>query len=962
MSPLRRPGREEIAAGVIALSLAAAGLAFWLRRDARTGDADAPPAHALDEPLPADPATRVGRLSNGMRYVVRANRWPHQQAELRLVVDAGSVLEAEDQRGLAHAVEHMVFRGTRHFPRRTIENYLQSIGLLSGEDLNAYTTPDETVYDITIPTDRPAVVDSAVTMLAEMAHDATFDSAEARTEGGIVLAEWRSRRDAGDRLTEIRDSTLLAYSRYARRRPIGDTAVIRRFDTRAMRRFYEDWYRPELMSIVAVGDFDARTMERLVRKRFGAIPASAEPRTRPAVSAPRVHAVRAVALTDPEARGVRLALWFPRASRARRLVADYRRSLVETLWRDVLEARLQDAADEPGSPLLSAGVVRQNVVRPVDAEVVSAAVVDGRAPEALDRLIAEMRRLARHGPTQRELARLGRQLIGRRAEAAQWSESSDDLADAYVDEFLGGTVPVDRDLDLALAREVVPTIDTAEVRRMAASVTFDSGAFVVATGPSARELADVAPAVLVARARAAAAREVPGVAEAPDSVDLVADPPLPGRIASERFLPEISGFEWTLANGMRVILKPTDFVDEQLEFRLVGSGGASVASDDDYASAYLADGIVRSTGVGALTGRQLRRLVDASSIELTQSVDDDRLELSGYGSPREAELLFQLLYLHLAAVRADSSAYRRYVERMRSYAAHRGADPDEVFADSVAAVLGDHHRRALHAGAGFYSQVDLQRALGFWRARTANASSYTLVLVGDFTLDLVRPLVARYLASLPAGTPELPRDEGIRAPAGVVRRELHFGEGPKARTRIVISGAFDDDLASREAFGVATDVAQLALEDELRETLGGTYGVSVQSSVVEIPPAQYRLAVDFEAAPERIDSLADAALAVLERLRTSGPTSSEFEKVRAARVRRLDASLDDNDYWATELSSHARRGWPLASINDHADAAKRLSELGARTACARFLATGHYVRVTMYPPSAKRAPSLAATR
>jgi zinc protease len=959
MSLLKHPRREEIAAALMALVFVSVGALMWSRGGSGDGASDADrPRRALGTPLPKDTERAAGKLPNGMQYFVRVNPIPKHRAELRLVVNAGAVLEDDDQRGLAHAVEHMVFRGTRHFPGRTIESYFSSLGMRDGEDINATTNQDETVYTATVPTDRPEALDSALTMLADMAHEATFDPVEARTEAGIVLGEWRSDRTARERFGEVRDSTIMAGSRYGTRRTIGDTSVLRRFDVGAMRRFYRAWYRPELMAVVVVGDISEMQVVAKVKKLFGTIPASEKRVVRPEIPAPIPRTLRSATLTDPEAVGTRLSLWFPQPSRALRTLGDYRASLVGRLWREVLDARLEEATDRPGSPLLGANVTWRGVNRPVDANVVSAIVVEGSTLPAVDLLVDEMNHLAQHGPTESELRRQVQSILRSRNDAAQWSDESSDLADAYATEFLTGEAPIDRDASLALAEELLPTITARDLRESARLASLDSGAFVLITAPARDVHTRVSPAELIARVRAASSHAVTRTRETQDSVDLMPVMPKPGRIATEKVLTDFQTFDWTLENGMRVILKPTDFADEQVEFRLFGSGGASLASDADYPSAYLSDGIVRSTGVGSLSGRRLGQFIDASSIDLTQHVGDGMIEINGYVGSRDVETLLQLLRLHFTAARADTAAFRRYLDRAKSFAVQRGADPDAVFDDSVAAAVTQHHPRALHNGERFMASLDLAKSLRFWNARMSSAASFTLVLTGDFTLEQVRPLVERYLASLPGGVREQPRDRGVRFPDGVVRRTVLFGTGPKARTQLVFSGPFDMTDAASDALSAARDVAARALSERLRETLGGTYGVHVWTGVELAPSSTYRMMVDFEAAPERIDSLTDAALAVLARLRTAGPTRAELERTRAAETADIEDNLDDNDFWADELALHARAGLPLTSISEHQRNAKELNAARLRDACGRYFAADHYVRVTMYPKSAPRHESV----
>jgi zinc protease len=950
-----RPGREETAAVLVAIALVSIGAGFWLSNDTPPATCCPPTVRSLGAAIPADAGVRAGTLANGLRYFVRANNAPKQRAELRLVVNAGAVLEDDDQRGLAHAVEHMAFRGTRHFPRRAVVDYLQSIGMREGEDINARTTQDETVYRFTVPTDRSGVLDTAMAILADMAHEVSFDPQEARTEGGIVFAEWRSSRGARARLSRDRDALLLGDSRYTSRPTIGDTAVLRRFDVRAMRRFYDDWYRPELMAIVAVGDFDAPAVEQMIKKRFSALPPSATRRARPEIGAPRVMPSRAATLTDAEATSTRASLWFPRASVPRRRIADYRKELIDELWRDILNARLDDVADQPGSPLLSAGSDARQVVRPLDAEVVAASVTESGAAAAVDILAGEVARLAARGPTAREFKARSDALLRRRRQAQEYLDSSDDVAESFVDEFLTGDVALNRESSWVLARDLLPTIHAADVLAAARRMSIDSGALVLVTGPSRRALASVTPASLVTRARLATVRAAVAQVDVPDSVTLIEHPPEPGKVESEHTLAEEEAYDLTLSNGMRVILKPTGFVSDQIEFRLVGAGGASLASDADYPSAYLSDAVIGSTGVGPMTGTRLGRLLDASSIDLSPRVTDEAIEFSGSTAPHDLETLFQLLHLYFTSPRADASAFRRYRERVMAFVSHRSADPDAVFYDSVAVTTTQHHPRGLKSGAPFYSAVSLPRALAFWNARVSNASSFTLVVTGDFSLEIMRPLVLRYLGSLPGGARERSRDNGIRFPTGVVRRAVVAGVGPKAKTQIAFSGPFNNSSESSTALDAARDVAELALGERLRETLAGTYGVNVYSSFSIVPPARYIVTIEFEASPDRIDQLAEAALAELARLHTVGPTKAEVDKIRAAEVRDLDGKMESNSYWATELSTHARMGWPLTSIRTHQQVAKHLTVEGLRDACAKFLDASSYTRVTMYPQRAARA-------
>ena len=953
---LLHPDREDFITVFLVLVLVGIGALARAHNVARgQGCCDASGAPALETPIAPDANRRTGTLPNGLRYFIRANDTPEHAAELRLVVDAGSVFEDERQRGLAHAVEHMVFRGTRRFPHQTITSYFRSVGMRDGEDVNATTGPDETVFTMTVPTDRRETLDSAVAMLADMAHAATFEAREGRAEGGVVLEEWRLRHGAARRFGEISDSVVLAGSPYSTRQTIGDTAVLRRFDLREMRRFYADWYRPELMALVVVGDFDARDAERLIEREFGAIPASADRRVRPEVKVPRSAALRAATLADAEATSQRITLWFPRPAVSRATVGDYRARLTGVLWRSVLNARLDEATDQPGSPLLSAEIDRRTVARPIDADVVDATVADGRALPALDLVLDELHLLAQHGPTAHELARERDALVRQRRREAEWADRSETIADGYVHEFLTGDVYVDRETTSRLVQQLMPTITVADVRDAARRTVLDSGAIAIASGPIARR-SQASPDELIARLRAAKGRPVTRVATAAESVPLMSTLPEPGHLRAERLVQGAGIYEWMLANGMRVIVQPTDHSEGHIVFRLVGTGGASLANDADYPSAYYSDAVVRRTGIGPYTGRRVLQLLDTTSIELDQTVLDDAVTLSGSAAPKDLETLFQLLHLELTAPRSDTAAFRRFRERATAFRHHRSEDPDLVFEDSVAATLGAHRAHAVRGSEQFIDAVSLSTALRFWRARTANAASFTLVMTGDIRLTQLRPLVARYLASLPAGVAEHSRDLSGGPPDRIVRRVIRTGAGPKARTQIVLSGTLDGTPAADEGLAAVREVAEFAIANRLREVLGGTYGVDASTDVTQAPPVKYRLTFDFTAAPERIDSLSAAALTELARLRTVGPTEAEFTRVAALRRRDVEQDADNDDDLADDLLHHARMGWPLDSVARHRRVAGNITRLALREACRRYLDASRYVQVTMLPKESRQLP------
>lgn len=949
MSPPRPIlAREQIAALVVVAILGSI-LFGWTGALRRAH----PPEPTLDDPsalLPMDPHVIVDSLENGLRYYVKRNGFPERTAELRLVVNAGSILEDDDQRGLAHAVEHMAFRGTEHFPDDQLVGYLQSLGMRSGEDLNAYTGFDETVYRLTVPLDRSRALERAFTILADWAHGIRFDPLDAARERGVVFAEWREGRSAGRRLFEARTAALLDGSRYAARLPIGDTATLSKFDLAAMRRFYTDWYRPDLISVVAVGDFSPARVRQLVREHFGGIPRPASPRPRPVVPVAFPDHPRAVVLSDDVAPRARVALWRLEAARAPRVVRDMRARIARELFDSLLDARLADAALRDDSPLRVATSSRSELTRGVDAHVVYADVPERAILPGLEALATELERVRRHGFTSEEFERQRRAMVREAEQELYFDETlnSATIAEEYVRHYLRGEPILSRSAGDSLHALILPAIRLEEVNAFAAAVGSDSGRVAVITtnrrGSRVASGGSVLTTLAAVRARAVEPYEAP-VPLGP----LIARRPEPGHVTSEKELPELQMVDWTLSNGMRVLLKPTPFRAHEILFLAWSAGGASMAEDADYLSAFLSDRVVDASGVGAFDAAQLERMFDASSVSVSPEMGDAYVAIRGSSNFEDVVTLFQLAHLYFTAPRVDTAAFRGMREQLAQRARGRATDPEAAFRDTVAATLSQHHPRNLTPTADAYRAMSLARALGFYRARMANASNFTVVIVGSFESGDLRDLVETYLGSLPPGTRELPRDVGVRYARGVVERTLRRGTEPRADTRISFTGSIEPTSRTLTELHVLRDLLAVALESRVRDSLGGTYGVNVELEIRNEPRHEYALSVSFAAAPQRIDSLADAILAEVDRLRTHGPTRQELANEKAAEARELAAGLEDNSWWLDRIESHLALGWPLEEIGEERRIIDRMTVESVRDAASRFVSAKNYVRVTRYP-------------
>ncbi|HEX9105848.1 MAG TPA: insulinase family protein, partial [Longimicrobiales bacterium] len=667
--------------------------------------------------LVLDPQVVSGTLPNGLRYYIRANPKPEKRAELRLAVNAGSVLEDPDQLGLAHVVEHMAFNGTEHFQRHELVNYLESIGMRFGADLNASTSFDETIYMLQVPTDSGSALAKGIQILGDWAHGQLFDTTMVHKERGVVMEEWRLGRGAEERISNKQLPILFGGSRYAERIPIGTAESIQRFDPRALVRFYRDWYRPDLMAVVAVGDFDVKKVEALIRQTFGSLADPAAERARTLFSVPGNDTTRYSIATDRELERTQVSVYWKLPADSVRTAADYRRELVERLYDRMLSSRLSELAQKPNPPFIGAGAGRGRLVRADRVFFLGAAVKDGGAARGLDAIVTEAERARRFGFTPGELAR--QKAVVLRSMEQMYAErdktESADFAGDYVDSFLNGDPAPGIAVEYALYQRLLPTITLEEVNALARQGLGEHDRVVLLSAPDKAGVPVPTQAQLAAVFDSVRARSIEPYRDDVANAPLVPKLPAPARIISERVLASTGARELRLGNGVRVILRPTDFKADEVLLDAWSPGGASLLDDRDAALADLIPGAVRSGGLGAFSQIELTKALAGKAARVFPSIGETSQELTGSASPKDLETLFQLVYLTITAPRADTAAFAALKQRLHAAIENRGADPEGVYSDSLQAVLAQHSPRARPLTPALLDSLDLDEAMRIYR-------------------------------------------------------------------------------------------------------------------------------------------------------------------------------------------------------------------------------------------------------
>jgi zinc protease len=920
--------------------------------------AAAPAAAAIDTTssaaLPRDSHVIVGTLPNGLRYYIRRNAKPEKRAELRLVVNAGSILEDDDQRGLAHFLEHMAFNGTARFPKNQLVSYLESVGMRFGPDINASTSFDETIYELQIPTDSASIEGKAFDILEDWARSMSLDTAEITKERGVVIEEWRLGRGADARMTDKQLPILLKGSRYADRLPIGDKKTLETFNPAAVARFYSDWYRPDLMAIVAVGDFDPAAIEQLIKSHLSDVPSKPNERARAKYGVPDQDSTLVAIATDKEAEYTTTSVYFKMPRRNSITVGGYRQDLTESLFSQMLNDRLDEIRQKPDAPFIGAGGGKSTFLGDRDAFTLTAYVPDGGVLRGLDAVLGEAVRVQKHGFTATELSRAKQNLLRsyERTFAERDKRQSAQLVGELVRNFLNQEAIPGIEYEYPLAQRLVPGITLADVNRLASDWLSEKNRVIAVNAPEKAGVTVPSPAQLLAVLDSVGGRQLAAYDDGNASRPLVSRAPKAASVVATSKIPEVGVTNWTLSNGIHVILKPTDFKADEVLILGTSPGGASVLTPADFPRAREATTLVTEGGVGAFNQIELQKALAGKAASAFPGIGELTEQMFGRGSPKDLETVFQLMYLYFTSPRADSTAVFALKQRFRAALANRGASPDVAFDDTLSVTLSSHHPRTTPVSVATVDSLDLAASMRFYRDRFADASDFTFVIVGNFTVDSIKPLVLTWLGGLPSTRrKETFKDIGVHTPEGVVTRDVKRGAEPKARTVIVFNGPFEWTRENRYAMASLAEVLRMRFRDVLREELGGTYDVSVSQSSERDPRQEYQFTVDFGSAPERVDTLRAAVFREIERIKRDGPTPDEIEKVREIQRRGEETEVRQNGFWLNALASAARYGQDPRMILKRSELRASLNPTLIRDIARKYLNESRYVQVRLLPES-----------
>ncbi|HEX6914101.1 MAG TPA: insulinase family protein, partial [Chitinophagaceae bacterium] len=677
--------------------------------------------------IPRDPNIKTGKLANGLTYYIRKNTEPKNRAELRLVVKAGSILENDKQLGLAHFTEHMAFNGTKNFRKQELVDFLEKSGVNFGADLNAYTSFDETVYQLQLPTDSMDVFRKGFQILEDWAHNVSFENEEIDKERGVVIEEWRLGQGADERMRAKYFPVLLKGSRYADRLPIGTKENLETFKYETVKQFYKDWYRPDLQAVVVVGDFDVNEVEGLIKKHFGSIPKATNPKPRTKYGIPDQKTTGVSIVTDPEQQYNVVQVFYKHPSVPEaKTDKEYRAMLVRDLFNRMISERLQELVQSGEAPFVFANTSYGKLIGNKDAFTLVAVTMDaGKNAEAIEVLLQENERVRRFGFTKGELERAKASMMSfiENAYNERNKTKSVNYVEEYVRNFLHEEPIPGIEYEFNLYKNELPGISLAEVNALVSQWSRPTDRAVVILAPESGK--DKLPsekdvlALMDMKFKDIFAYEDKTVNE-----PLVSTPPKPGTITGMRELPEVEAMELNLSNGAKVILKPTDFKNDEIIISAISRGGNSLYPDKDYPSATNASIAAIYSGVGNFDMMSLQKALAGKNVYVGPSIGMYTEGISGSTTPKDLETAMQLIYLYFTQPRNDTNAIRVIRQQLMATLSNKDKDPNSVFMDTVSYVMSNYHPRRKPMTVETISEIDYNKAMDIYKQRYANAGDF----------------------------------------------------------------------------------------------------------------------------------------------------------------------------------------------------------------------------------------------
>lgn len=905
--------------------------------------------------LPTDPNVKIGKLANGLTYYIHKNALPAKKIQLRLVVNAGSILETPDQQGLAHFMEHMNFNGLKHFPKNDLVNYLQSIGVEFGADLNAYTSFDETVYILPIPSDDSVKVEKGFTILEDWAFNALLDTAEINKERGVVLEESRLSKGAGARMQKQYFPTLFNGSAYSNRLPIGKDSILQNFKPSSLINFYKTWYRPNLMSVVVVGDIDPAAAEKLIVRHFAGYKNPAKIVPRPAIiPIPERKGNKSIVVTDKEQpyNLVQVINYVEKAPTIKTW-GDYRNSIIEGLFNQMVSQRFAEIAQQPNPPFLAAGATFSDFIRGYNSFASYAVLGDKPAQPAIRAVESVTESVKKFGflPAELERAKVNVLNGAERANKDKDKTQSDRFVDAYVSHFLSRDPIIGIENRYQYLKSELSTITVEEINALAKRTETQQGFFALLMGAEKSKSTLPAADTLVQFVTAARAIPAQPYQEKVLAKTLIDRMPAAGKIVQETKDAALGTTNLTLSNGVTVTLKPTDFKNDEIQMDSWRWGGHHVYPIADKMNAEKAATLVQSMGVKDFSPTDLRKFLAGKTVQVTPYISADDEGIEGRSSVKDLETFFQLVHIYLTQPRKDAALFQNYVNSQKSIMDNMKSIPQAYFGDTLSKVVYNNHPYTpIMETAASFDQLNLDRAMAIYKEVFSNADGLHFTFVGNVDMDKMKQYITTYLGSLPSSPAKHTyKDVGLRPAKGPLNIDVKKGAEKQSLVVMQYNGEMPYSKEIDLQLAMLSEVMNIKIIEKLREEMGGIYGGGMRGGLSKRPYEQYSIGVSFPCGPENVNKLVAAFLGIVKDVSDKGIDEKDMAKVKETLKKQYEVQIKNNDYWLEGLSKsfidQTDPAWILAYPGKvEGVTADQLQQL-----CKKLMDTPNYIKAVLYP-------------
>ncbi len=863
----------------------------------------------LNATIPVDPDVKTGKLDNGLTYYIRHNEKPKQRAEFFLVVNAGAILEDDDQNGLAHFCEHMAFNGTKHFKKHDIINYLQSIGMKFGPEINAFTNTDATNYMLQkVPADTKENIDTALLILFDWASQVAFEDEEIDNERGVIHEEWRTRRGADFRMMIETNKIIYEGSKYAKRDVIGDIDIIDNAPYEAFRRFYNDWYRPDLQAIIAVGDFDVDEIEQKIIKQFSQIPKKENPKPRKNYQIPDHKGVRIAVATDKEARFSNVRVLYKHDVVEDKTKIKYLRdNLKNNLFTRMLNARLNEIAQSENPPYSWAYNYYGSIQRTKDAYVTAAMSRNNETTRTLEVFLTEHKRIKEFGFTGSEFERAKKEILKWYEKAMKEKDKNESSRYTweYYSNFLSDSPIPGVEFLYDFTKSTISGISLDEVNELAGKWITDDNMVVVVTGPDAGNVKipgkkDIEEIIeKVKKLKVTEYEDI--IVEKP----LLTDMPKPSKVIDTKKDKKSGTIEWTLENGAKVVIKQTDFKEDEIQFKAFSPGGSSLYPDNDYVSASICSEVARESGLGDFSNIELTKYLSGKIASIYTWVSELTEEMIGSTRSEDLETFLQMLYLSFTKPRFEEKKFESYILKEKTWYENKQLDPVNALYDTVTTTMSCYHFRRRPWSMKLYEEAKFDRLSQIYKERFSNAADFTFFFVGNIDIEKSKPLIEKYIGGIPSTKQtESWKDLNIRFPGKKINKEIvKEMKVPKTTVYIIYTGNFDYSPENRIKLDAINDILDVRYTETVREEQGGTYGVGVWTSKSKYPVKTYRMNIKFDCDPKKADTLKTIIYDEINKMKKNGPEQKYLDNFKKNKKKEYEENIKKNRFWLSQLKN-----------------------------------------------------------